>query len=600
MKGGAATARGTSKAVTRIAVAAQTALVAGQSLLRRYPGAAARVAHSAAQQPMTAALAAQLSKNVNEHVIVIMKSQPAAAAEGTAASTERAAMIAGVQAPLMSELRQVHATHVKSYRLVDSFAATVSKGEEARLKATPGSGSHPGRRRSSGGPPQQRRQPRSRGQVRGQRIADAQRDPRRLRRERPGAARPRGAVADAHRLGQPARADRALARHHRCRREGRLDRRRRRPEQRELHPAQRHVGVRPRQRRDYQDFTGDGPGQPTSGDEAFLDSNTIAGQGIHVYNVNGFPPSPTRPRATSGSRAWPPAPAWSGSTCSARFEDTTESNFLQAINYAVETDHVNVLNESFGSNPFPDVTALDATKQFNDAAVAAGVVVSVSSGDAGSTNTIGSPATDPNVISVGASTRVPVLRPDQLRRRALLRDHRLAERQHQLAELRRVRRDRRHRQPRRARRPQLRLLRREPAIYAGCVNFQGQSSDIEESGGTSESSPFVAGAAALVIQAYRKTHGGATPTPALVKQILISTATDLGAPATEQGAGLLNSYKAVQLAESIHTSDGSPDAGRRHPAAVHQPAERGRRPRQQRRAGRSRSPTPARPRRPCT
>ena len=41
----------------------------------------------------------------------------------------RSDAIAAKQAPLMSELRQVHATHVKSYRLVNSFAATVSAGE---------------------------------------------------------------------------------------------------------------------------------------------------------------------------------------------------------------------------------------------------------------------------------------------------------------------------------------------------------------------------------------------------------------------------------------------------------------------------------------
>jgi hypothetical protein len=92
-----------------------------------------------ARGPITAALAAaQLSRNENQHVIVIMNGRPAAppAPAGSDAATVRVGKIASARKPLMSELSEAHAIHVKAYRLVNWLAAMVSAGEKAQLKAT--------------------------------------------------------------------------------------------------------------------------------------------------------------------------------------------------------------------------------------------------------------------------------------------------------------------------------------------------------------------------------------------------------------------------------------------------------------------------------
>ena len=100
------------------------------------------------------------------------------------------------------------------------------------------------------------------------------------------------------------------------------------------------------------------------------------------------------------------------------------------------------------------------------------------------------------------------------------------------------------------------LCSSDTAHFVGCADIDHGTNPppIWAAGGTSASSPETSGTAALVIQAFEKTHNGAAPSPDLVKRIIVSTATDLGAPADHEGAGLVNTLKAVQLAESISTA----------------------------------------------
>ncbi len=305
---------------------------------------------------------------------------------------------------------------------------------------------------------------------------------------------------------------------------------------------------------DYKDFSGAGTSAPTAGGEAFLDASSIAAQGRHTYDVSHYSDLPlNRPCNIRIEGVAPGASLVGLSVFGANDDAGFNSSILNAIDYAVSVDHVNVINESFGSNFYPDDQAsLDLIKQANDDAVAAGTTVTVSSGDAGVTSTIGTPSTDPEVISAGASTTYRIDAQDGYGGARFpgvtgWLDNNISSFSSGGFEQNGRTVD--------AVAPgelNWALCSRDTAMYADCVNYAGQPSPVQATGGTSESAPLTAGEAALVIQAYRNTHAGSTPSPALVKQLIVSNTDDIGAPADQQGAGLDDAYKAVLAAENYN------------------------------------------------
>ena len=311
---------------------------------------------------------------------------------------------------------------------------------------------------------------------------------------------------------------------------------------------------------DYKDFSGEGPDAPSPAGEAFGDASSIAAQGRQVYDLADYanPAHPLPKGCTITVRGIAPGASLIGLKVFGTALTAPTSRFIEALDYAVNVAGADVINESFGSNPFPDL-GNDPISLADDAAVDAGVTVVASTGDAGAAGTIGAPASTDKVIAVAATTTFRSYFQEGyagvgLSNGTWANGNMSSMSSGGVTQHGRV--------------PDLAapgdlgwaVCTANPVLYKDCLNDAGQPSPIFDFGGTSQSSPFTAGAAALVIEAYEKTHHGVRPAPALVKRLLTSTATDLGHPASEQGAGQLNTLGAVKAAMSWKDANGSPAA----------------------------------------
>jgi len=307
---------------------------------------------------------------------------------------------------------------------------------------------------------------------------------------------------------------------------------------------------------DHEDFSGEGWDAPASDAEAFGDASAIAAQGLHSYDLSTFvnPAHPLPAGCDITVRGVAPGASLIALKVFGSAPNAPTSRFIEAIDYAVAAG-ADVLNESFGGNPYPD-TSNDPITLADEAAVAAGVTVVTSTGDAGVTGTIGSPASaGDGIIGVGATT---MFRSYAQTGYAGIGFSNGKWYDGNISGLSSGGVTSGNTTPDLVAPGDLgwALCSTDTAVHEDCVADNGAPSPIQDFGGTSQSSPLTAGGAALVIAAYRQAHHGASPSPYVVKQILTGTAQDLGHPSSEQGAGQLDTLKAVQAAQSWKGADG--------------------------------------------
>ena len=282
---------------------------------------------------LTSSLARALSVNVTDKIIVVLKEQEAAVADIAAHQNVRAAAIASLQKPLISELKMTDALDVKSDQLIDAVSATVSPGEAHRLEANPevaevlpdeairmaptsppptGAGS------ATSSPSPGVCAPPGHVQLNPEAVVNIH------------AATPSGAGSSAQDLGYTGAGVKVayLA-------DG-IDVTN--PDF--IRPDGQHVFI------DYQDFSNDGTGGRTDGGaEAYIDASSIAAQGLHTYNVNGYELIKFSRPCLIRILGVAPGASLVGLDVFGLDDETFESEIVSAMNYAVNVDHVDVINE---------------------------------------------------------------------------------------------------------------------------------------------------------------------------------------------------------------------------------------------------------------
>jgi subtilisin family serine protease len=485
---------------------------------------------------LSAAEIKRLSAGTRRPSIIVFKNQLKNLPATASAASARARAANALQAPVRAELARVHATHVKGFHIINAVAASITPAEAQHLRsdqtiqavvpdtfrhfATLDSGPGPAAVPdvASTGPqpicPSDPSKPMIEPEARQVMNVDA------AEQIVDGSGIRVGIVADGLDPNNPDL----------------------------IRPNGQHVIF------DYQDFSGFGTNAPSDGRESFLDAGTIASQANQTYDLSGFvnPAHPLPPGCNIKIAGIAPGASLAVINLSGPNAGFFNSTIVQGIEWAVLHDHVNVLNESIGGNPLPN-TEDDPVSLADQAAVAAGVTVVASSGDAGPFNNIGSPATTPGVIAVGGTTTYRVYRQTtrygtQLSPGGWEDNNITALSSDGIDEFNPDTVD--------VVAPGDRgwsLCSHDTTKFFGCADIDKGANPppIWAAGGTSASAPETSGTAALVLEAYANTHGGRFPAPALVERIITSTANDLGAPADRQGAGLVNTLKAVQLAESI-------------------------------------------------